>query len=272
MSPTAIAPQPVRPSTSFTLSWGMVTIPLSVYTGTEETRVVRKEFIIDGKGAQAHLVEVGRSPIRKDTGEVIDSAEVGRYAQAANGEWVLWTDEEGAACTSPKGLAELISFVSEKSLGAYLAENQMQVRPKTSKGKADPAAAHAFSLLSTIMTKNKVVALVKVALRGPARYGLLAADGTFTTIRTADAIRQSLPVELSKHSKDELLLAQALVDAVGIDTPVLTDDTAPVVQEAVNAKSSGKPAPVPEAPPVQIDLMAALQASVAASKKKGKVA
>jgi non-homologous end joining protein Ku len=272
MSPIATAPQPARQTTSFTVLWGMVTIPLSVYTGTEETRVIRKEFITEGKGAQAHLVEVGRSPIRKDTGAVIDSSEVGRYAQADNGEWVLLTDEEIADCTSPKGLAELVCFVPVKDVGMYLADNQMQVRPKSSKGKADPAAAHAFSLLATVMTKNKVVALVKVALRGPARYGLLAADGTFTTIRTADAIRQPLEVTVAKHGKDELLLAQALVDAVGIDTPVLSDDTAPVVQEFVNAKSSGKPAPVMQAPPVQVDLMAALQASVAASKKKGKVA
>lgn len=274
--PTALASAPTRAHTSFTLSWGMVTIPLGLYTGTEATRVTRKEFVtIDGS-----LVEVGRSPIRKDTGETIDSADVGRYAQADNGEWVLLTDDEIAQCTSPRGLAELVSFVPVKDVGQYLAEGQAQVRPKTEKGKVNAAADRAFALLTTAMKANKVVALVKVAMRGPARYALLDERGTFTLIYTADAIRESVPVNTDhKFSKDELTLAAALIDAVGVDTPVLTDDTAPVVQEFVNAKSSGKPAPVMEAPPVQIDLMAALQASVAATKaakakpvKKGKVA
>lgn len=275
--PTALATAPTRAHTSFTLSWGMVTIPLGLYTGTEATRVTRKEFVKDGDS----LVEVGRSPIRKDTGVTIDSADVGRYAQADNGEWVLLTDDEIAQCTSPRGLAELVSFVPVKDVGQYLAEGQAQVRPKMEKGKVNPAADRAFALLTTAMKASKVVALVKIAMRGPARYALLDASGTFTLVYTADAIRQS--VDLSDHgykfSKDELMLATALIDAVGVDTPVLTDDTAPVVQEFVNAKSSGKPAPVIEAPPVQIDLMAALQASVAATKaakakpvKKGKVA
>jgi len=267
--PTATAPAPVRQTTSFTLAWGVVNIPMSVYTGTEATRVVRKEFITNDAGA---LVEVGRSPIRKDTGEVIDSAEVGRYAQAVNGEWVLLTDEEIATCTSPRGLAEIVTFVPTTEVGAYLAEGQTQVRPKTSKGKVDPAAERAFSLLCLAMDSSDVVALVKVALRGPARYGLLDSSGTFTLIYTADAIRQPVystadMVAQYEFTTDELKLASTLIDLVGVDTPVLTDDTAPVVQEFVNAKSTGVIAPV-IAPPVAAgsDLMSQLQASVAATK------
>lgn len=263
--PTATAPAPARQTTSFTLAWGVVNIPLSVYTGTEATRVTRKEFITKGDA----LVEVGRSPIRKDTGEVIDSAEVGRYAQAANGEWVLLTDEEIATCTSPRGVGEIVTFVPTSDVDSYLAEGQTQVRPKSSKGKVDVAADRAFALLCLAMESSDVVALVKVALRGPARYGLLDATGTFTLIYTADAIRMpvSEPHGAYEFSTQELTLASTLIDAVGVDTPVLTDDTAPVVQEFVNAKSTGVVAPV-IAPPVAAgnDLMSQLQASVAATK------
>jgi non-homologous end joining protein Ku len=253
----------------------MVLIPCAVYTGTEETRVTRKEFVKDGDS----LVEVGRSPIRKDTGNVIDNIEVGRYAQANNGEWVILTDDEIADCTSPKGIGEIVSFVPVKSVGSYLAEGQAQVRPKREKGKTNVAADRAFSLLVTAMKANKVVALVKIAMRGPARYALLDERGTFTLIRTADAIRQPIYDTLEqaqgyKFDKAEIALATALIDAVGVDTPVLTDDTAPVVQEFVNAKSSGKPAPVRQAlPDSPVDIMAALQASIDATKaSKGKVA
>jgi non-homologous end joining protein Ku len=251
-------------------------IPCSVMTGTEATRVSRKEFILGDKG---QLVEVGRSPIRKDDGTVVEQGDVGRYAQAFNGEWVLLTDDEIAECTSPRGIAQIVSFVPVKNVGQYLSEGQAQVRPKREKGKVNVAADRAFALLTAAMKANKVVALVKVAMRGPARYALLDERGTFTLIYTADAIRQPAegPAEY-KFDKAELALAASLIEAVGVDTPVLTDDTAPVVQEFVNAKSSGKPAPImPEPVATGPDLMAALQASIteakaAKAKGKGKVA
>jgi non-homologous end joining protein Ku len=212
------------------------------------------------------LVEVGRSPIRKDTGAVIESYDVIRHAQADTGEWVILTDDEIVDCTSPKGVGEIVSFVPVKSVGEYLAENQSQVRPKAEKGKENPAAAKAFALLMATMKANKVVALIKVALRGPARYGLLDSTGTFTLVYTADAVRQPRPVTEYTFSKAELDMAKALVEAVGIDTPVITDDTAPVVQEFVNSKATGVifvPASTPEP---TIDLAAALMASVEAAK------
>jgi DNA end-binding protein Ku len=259
----ALAEMPNRATTSFTLSWGLVSIPVSAYTGTEQTRVTRKEFTEIHK----HLVEVGRASIRKDNGEVIDNAAVGRYALADSGEWVILTDEEIAECTSPKGVAEIVSFVPVKDVGNYLAENQSQVRPRMDKGKVNPGADRAFALLMAGMKASKVVALIKVAMRGPARYGLLAHDGTFTLIYTADAIRQARPVTADyKFSKDELGMASALIEAVGIDTPTVTDDTAPEVQEYVNSKATGKKFTKAEPAIPTVDLAAALSASIDAAK------
>jgi DNA end-binding protein Ku len=260
----ALAASPSRASNSFTIAWGLVTIPVSVFTGTEETRVKRSEFL-DGTE-----IPVGRSPIRKDTGEVIDSALVVRRSQATNGTWVELTDEEIAICTSPKGLGEVVSFVPTKDVGQYVVENLVQVRPKATKGKVDPAAAKAYALLLTAMRNRKVVALVKVALRGPARYGLLDATGNFALVRTADAVREALPVALDyKFSEAELNLATTLIEAVGVDTPIITDDTAPAVQAYVDAKAGGAPAPAPlPSPTTEVDIMATLEASIAARKGK----
>ena len=268
----ALAPAPSRATTSFTLSWGLLNIPVSAYTGVEETRVKRSEFLETPTGD----VPVGRSPIRKDTGEVIDSADVVRKALATNGAWVTLTDDEVADCTAVEpGVGEVITFVPVKSTGNYLAETQYQVRPKRDKGKVNPSAAKAFTLLRQAMKARKVVALVKVSLRGPARYGLLDADGTFTLVRTADSVRMSMDMPESPVSKDELTLALTLIDAVGTDAPVLTDETAPAVQAFVAAKSAGmKPRVAVERPAIAGDLMGALEASIAASKagRKGKVA
>lgn len=267
MTPTALAAQPNRATTSFTLSWGLLNIPVSAYTGTQPTRVARKEFV------EGTDVAVGRAPIRKDNGEVIDVSMVERRAQASNGVFVTLTDDEIADCTAPKGIGEIVSFVPETERGHYLAENQMQVRPKATKGKVDPAAERAFALLIAAMESRDVCALVKIAMRGPARYALLDYTGTFTLVYTADAIREArdLPTTVGV-SDDEVAMALQLIDAVGVDTPALVDDTAPVVAEYVEAKAAGQSPTVEtvESKPVT-DVMADLLASIDAEKaKKGK--
>jgi len=265
MTLTALADAPSRATTTITLSWGLLTIPLSVYTGTETTRVDRKEFLMVGDS----LVSVGRSPIRKDTGEVIDSGVVVRMAQAESGAWVALSDDEIAACTSPRGMAEVISFVKLAKVGQYLTEDVKQVRTKREKGKINPAAEKALTLLFTAMARRKVMALVRVAMRGPARYCLLDSTGNLFLVHTADAVRGMLPQPTASVSDQELALADSLIDAVGIDAPVLMDTTAPVVQEFVNNKAAGVEPQTPAAPaPVGVDIMSQLMASIDAAKVK----
>ena len=265
MTITALATAPSRANTTITLSWGLLTIPLSVYTGTEETRVARKEFTRSDNGNPNH--EVGRQAYNKHTFEVVDVADVGRFAEADSGAWVELTDDEIAACTSPRGLAEIVSFVPTKDAGQYLTQDVKQVRPKREKGKSNPAADKAFALLLTAMAKRKVSALIKVAMRGPARYALLDATGNLFLVATHDAVRGPLDLPTTKPTAQELALANVLIDAVGVEAPVLLDDTAHAVKLFVNNKAKGVTPPPPlAAPALGIDLMAQLQASIDATK------
>ncbi len=143
------------------------------------------------------------------------------------------------------------------------------MRPKRTKGKADPAATRAFALLLQAMKSRKVAALVKLAMRGPARFALLTPEGNLLLILTADAIREPVEVDRDfKFTAQELTLATTLIDMVGVDTPVVIDDTAPVVQAAVNDKAKGVPAPAKQdTPAIPSDIMAALEASIAARKE-----
>jgi non-homologous end joining protein Ku len=266
---TGLAPAPARATTTITLSVGVLAVPLSVYSGTEGTRVARKEFFQGNPD-----IAVGRSPVRKDDGTVINQDDVVRMAQASTGAWVELTDDEIADCTSPRGLAEVEAFVPVKHLDQYLCEGVVQVRPKREKGKANPAVEKAYAVLLAGMKARKVAALVKVAMRGPARYGLLTADGDLLLVYTADAVRERTPMITVSYSKAEVDMVAALIDAVGIDTPTITDDTAPVVAAFVEAKAKGVKAPARAATPaVTTDIMATIAASIDAAKaKKGKVA
>ena len=266
MTATASAPAPTRAHTSFIIGWGLLSVPVSVFTGTEATRVARKEFTEVGSPAQ--WIPVGRSPIRTDTGEVIATEHVVRRAQATNGEWVTLTDDEIAEATSAvRGQGTIECFIPIKNLGKYLTEGQSQVRPRREKGKANPSAEKAFALLLRAMKARKVVALIKVAMRGPARYALLDSEGTFSLVLTADAIRQPREMPQVDVSAAELAMAESLIEAVGIDTPVLTDTNAPLVQTYLDAKATGAPIAVATAAAPTTDIMAAIQASIDAAKQ-----
>ena len=239
---------------------------MSVFTGTESTRVARKEFT--QVGAPAEWVSVGRSPIRTDTGEVIATEHVVRRAQALNGEWVTLTDDEIADATSAvRGQGTIECFIPIKNVGQYLTEGQSQVRPRREKGKANPAAEKAFALLLKAMKSRKVVALIKVAMRGPARYALLDSTGTLSLVLTADAIREPRPMDAVTLSPAETEMAERLIDAVGVDTPVLLDTNAPLVQAYVDSKATGKAPVIVAAQQPTVDVMAALSASIEAAKQ-----
>lgn len=259
---------PNRATTSFTLSWGLLNIPVSAYTGTEEVRVARKEFVatIDAEGAVTWH-PVGRAITNKDDGTIIDRADVVRRAEATSGAWVTLDDDEIAEATQPRGLAVVESFILAKNVGQYTTEGLMQVRPKRVKGRSDPAGVKALTLLFGAMKQRKVMALVKVAMRGPARYALLNSDGFLRFVVTADAVRIPMDMPTATVTQQENDLALALIDSVGVSNPRLVDTTALAVQAYVDQKAAGVvPEKADEPTATGPDLILGLMASINASK------
>jgi non-homologous end joining protein Ku len=259
--PKALAPQPNRSTTSITLSWGMINIPCSVYTGTESVSVTRKEFVKDTDH------NVGRVCIDKETGVVIDRADIVRKAEATNGVWVELDDDEIAAVTTDRGLATVEAFVPNAKVGEYLTEGLSQVRPRRVKGKVDPGGNRSLALLFAVMKREKVHALINVALRGPARYALLDANGDLRLVVTADCIRQPIDMPDCPVTEAELVMAAQFVKAMGKSAPLLVDSTARQIQAYVDSKAEGRPVLVAETPaPSGADLVQQLMASIDAQR------
>ena len=233
-----------------TLRAGLINIPLQVFTAVESTSIVRKEFL-DGNPD----ISVGRVTVRKDTDAPIDSTQVTRMAQADDGTWVVLTDDEINDCVARDGDCEVVTFVPIASTDQYLIDGMYQVRVKKT--------GHvAFSLLLTGMKARKVHALVRFALRGTPRYGLLTVEGDLLLIATADAVRTPLPIAHLKHSKAERAMITSLIDAIGVSTPVVLDDVAPKVQAFVNNKAK---APIAS---THTDILEVLLASIEAAKAR----
>lgn len=256
----ALAAEPNRATTSVVISWGLLNIPVSLYLGTEETRVARKEYTADG-------LPVGRATIVKETGETIDRSEIVKMAESTDGKLVPLSDDELAAITTDRGLASVVTFVPNAKVDQYVTEGLIQVRAKRDKGKPLPGSEKALGLLFVGMERTKTTALLNVATRGPARYALLDSAGNLRYVVTADCIRQPRPMPEVAITMDEATMAAKLIGTIGKSAPVLTDETQAAIQRYVDAKASGVyPVPDVTPDPTGPDLIDTLMASIAASK------
>lgn len=261
------APAPSRATASVVISWGLINIPVSLYTATEETRVPRKEFTKTGNA-------VGRQPYDKVTNEPVNHDDIVKKAQASNGEWVELTDQEIGNCTVDQaGVAAIEALVPTSSIGTFLVPQKLyQARPKNTKKAGEQAAAdESFSLLLSALERRGEAALLKVSIRnGAAKYAALLPTGDLYVVEYADAVREPRPLPEVELSDQHLDLADTLLDQIGTTVPDLTNTVATDVQSFVDAKAGGE-TPVPATPETNAtDLMESLMASVKATKQEQK--
>lgn len=268
---------PARATTSVTLTAGALVIPLSIYTATSDLSVKRSERL---SGDPA--IEVGRTYIRKDTGEVVQPENVTRMAQAVTGDgagkWVIVTDDELASIYGDTGEASIVTFVPVNDAGRYTLDGIMQVRAKRDKRAAAQAAGEAaFSLLLTGMRTRNVYALIRLVLRGGPRFALLTWEGDLLTIVPAGAVRAALPLPTRDHPKQEIDLIGQFIDAIGVNSIPVEDDTPVKVQAFIDSKATEAGVAVGDTPAVttatgvspfaNADVLDVLRASIAKAKE-----
>lgn len=262
------AAAPNRSTGSFTLGWGLVSIPVSLYSGTEEVGVKRNRYTAVGN-------PVGMKNYDKVTGEDVEFADIVMRFDVGDGRTVALSDDEIEAIVQPiAGLAEVEAFYPLAHLvaGTYVPETLYQVRPakvKGSKGSVpNPGAEKAFALLLTAMAAEGVFALVNVTLRGKPKYAALLPDGRFLILKFDGEVREPAPIAAVALSDAEISMGRQLISALKEDTPkVLEDDASAKIVAYALAKAEGTaeaPVVVEAQAPVG-DLMAALQASLAAA-------
>jgi DNA end-binding protein Ku len=262
----AQAEAPSRSTGSVTVSWGLVTIPCSIYSAAEDIRVARHEFTNDGNA-------VGRRSYDKVTGDNVDAADVIKRATASDGSLVDLTDDEIEQATLPvKGEASIESFIPLSAIGTtYHVASECQIRPAMVKKAYPTSSAKAFALLCKSMEDQGLAALVKVAMRGPAKYAAVCPDGRLVFLHFAEEVRAPRPEVTATFTDAELAAAKSLIDAVGTSVPVLNDKATAALQKFVDAKAAAGDsyvAPVAPAPAAALtdDLAAMLEAAVAAAK------
>ncbi|MER6615661.1 Ku protein [Streptomyces xantholiticus] len=255
-----------RPIWSGAISFGLVTIPIKVINATESHEISFR---------QIHLEDGGRIRYRKICeldGRQLSDNEIVKGYEVAKDTLVAVTDEDLADMPLPTAKAiEIVAFVPAESIDpvrigdSYYLEGDGQV------------AAKPYKLLRQALERSAKVAVAKFALRGRERLGLLRVKEDALVLHSMhwpDEIRSpaSLAPPTVEIDDSEVDGALALMDAMGEqDISHYTDRYREALEEVIAAKAQGKqPAPAAEAPEPGgqvLDLMAALNASVAQARE-----
>ncbi len=248
------------------ITFGLITIPVGLYTAVEE-----KDFRFN----QLHAKDNGRIKYKRVCsvcGEEVPYDEIVKGYEFEKGNYVVFTEEEMDAIPADSIKAiDVVSFVPLEEIDPVYFQKPYYVAP-------EPSGVKAYKLLEKAMNDSGRIGIAKVTLREKERLATLRVrDGIFIleTMNWPDEIREPDFAELQKDVEirpQELAMAKSLIENLS-DTfqPDQFHDTyRERLEAAVEAKIEGQQVAVePTKEPTQIlDLMEALRASVEATKAK----
>jgi DNA end-binding protein Ku len=249
------------------ISFGLVTIPVKLYSATEEKDIAFR---------QVHAADGGRIKYRRVCeidGEEVPYAEIAKGYELADGRMVILEKEDfDALPLATTKAVEVVQFVAEEDVDPTYFN-------KTYFLQADGPGIKPYVLLRDALVKTGQCALVKVALRSREALALVRPrDGVLVmhTMLWPDELRDgqfAAPPETVSVSDAEVTMAQSFIEALSGDFQPgeYTDAYREALEEVVQSKAAGVPmveqAEAPKEAEV-VDLVAALRASVDAAKKR----
>jgi len=260
-----------RPIWSGAISFGLVNIPVKLYSAVEDKGVHLHLLTSDGK------CRLRRKLYCPETNKEYDFNDTARGYEIAPGQYVIIQQEELDSLKPDAGRTiDIKSFVDLKSIDPLYYNKPYYVLP-------DSGSARAFSLLKQAMQESDRVAIAKFVMRNKEYLAALRVMDDvicLETMRFDDEVRKAetyqeelkLPTSEEVDNK-ELKLATQLIDALyeKFNPEVYHDEYRDRVQELVEKKAEGAEITIPEdseaRPAKVVDLMAALKKSVEAKKK-----
>jgi DNA end-binding protein Ku len=248
------------------ISFGLVTIPVSVYPATEE-KTLRFNQLHDDDGGRIRYKRV----CEKD-GEEVSFEHIVKGYEIEKDRYVVLTDEDFEAVPVESSRAiDIQQFVDLDDIDPVLFKKSYYLVP-------DETGAKAYSLLREAMSEDGRVGIAKVSFRDKEHLSALRfKDDAFVleTMYWPDEIRDADFGGVDVTTKvrgQELEMARQLIESLtGEWNPEqYHDDYREQLMRIVEAKVNGEEIEVVEAEPTAkvVDLMEALKASVAAAKKE----
>lgn len=251
------------------ISFGLVSIPVKLYAATT-SQTVRFHQIDAETGARVRQQRVSEAD-----GSVVPYDRIVKGYELASGQHVVITDEEMASLDPQASRTiDLLEFVDQSSIDPLYYDSAYYLGP-------DPATVKPYALLLGAMADADKVGIARFVMRGREHLCALRPDDgalVLSTMRYADEVRSTSDIaELDDVAAvtltdGELAMAGQLIASLDADFDAerYHDSYRQKVLEMIEAKQRGDhslvAAPEPEAASTVVDLMAALEASVAEAK------
>ena len=252
----------VRPIASGTVSFGLVAIPVKLYSTAESSQTIRFNMIHETCGTRVKY----RYYCPTDE-EFVERSDLVKGYEFAKGQYVLFTAEELKAITpEPTNAVEILEFVPLKKVDPIYYEKSYYLGP-------DKGGARPYRLLVAAMRETGRAALARYAARGKDYLVLVRPfeDGLIMQqLYYGNEVRafSEVPVDEAEIRDGELELAVQLVEQIAsddFDPSAFQDEVKRQVRELIERKVQGEEivAAAPQEPKAQIiDLMDALKASL----------
>jgi DNA end-binding protein Ku len=246
------------------ISFGMVSIPVKLYTGTQNKDI---SFNMLHKEDNERIKMLRWCPADERT---VEMSELVRGYEYARDQYVVLTEEDFEKLPlASKHTIELTQFVAASEIDPVYYE-------KTYYLEADERATKPYALLLKALREKGLVAIAKIAIRNKERLcALRPMDGTIVmeTLFYPDEIRiektEAPEVDVSER---ELQMAFTLIEMLHepFEPGKYHDEYRQALMQLIEAKLEGQElAEVATPVPANVtDLMSALKASVEAQKKK----
>ena len=256
----------MTPTATATISFGMVSIPVKLFSATEPKASISFNMLHEkckGRVKQQYICE-------RDNNEVVPRTEMVKGYEFAKDQYVVFTPEEIKKMEEEKtGLVDITEFLDIKEVDPIYYEGASYLAPEKGGEKA-------YRLLCDAMKKTGRVAVAKWAARGKQYLVLLRPLKNVVILqqlRYPDEVRplDEVPVGTAESKETELKLAVQLIDQItspAFDPAQYEDEVRKRMQAAIDRKIQGQEvSTAPEQPRAQIvDIMEALKASLAAKK------
>ncbi len=262
---------PMRAMWSGAVSFGLVSVPVKLYSATTNH---------DVRFHQVHAVDGGRIKYRRVCtvdGEEVEYADIVKGYETDDGELITLTDEDLDSLPMAAGHEiDVIEFVPSDQIDPMLFEKSYYLEPEAK-------AAKPYALLREALVQTDRMAVVRFALRQRESIAVLRVRDKVIVLQTMlwpDEIREPdfdiLDADVQLRPQEQTMAA-SLVESLGadFDPSQFHDEYRDAVEEMIERKRTtgeSRPAPVAAAPADEsdsmTDLLSALQASVDAARAK----
>ena len=251
-----------RSIASLTVSFGLVSIPVKLFSATEASKSISFNMLHKGCGSrlkQQYLCLKEEVPVARE--------EMVKGYEFAKDQYVVFSPEELKALEEAgTQMAEITEFVPIESVDPVYFDKAYYLAPD--KGGAKP-----YALLAKALRESQRCALGRWAARGKQYIVMIRPvdDGlVMQQLLYAGEVRSIKDIEIppTEVKDNELKLAKQLIEAQSVeafDPSQYTDTVAERIQAAIQQKIEGQEIAMSEAPQPGaqvIDLMEALRASL----------